>query len=53
MKQCSFVLACKEFFQFHQGQSLTQFAAELKQLTDEDKADLISWFPSVGYQIAG
>ncbi len=51
MKQRTFTVACKEFFGFHEGQSLSQFAAELKQLTEKDRADLTEMFKSIGYEI--
>lgn len=51
MKETTFAVACKEFFGFREGQKLGDFMHELKQLTDKDRADLIAWFPSVGYTI--
>lgn len=50
-KRCSFVVACKEYFGFHPGQTLSEFSNELKNLTDKDRADLTAWFPSVDYEI--
>jgi hypothetical protein len=51
MKQTSFAVACKDFFGFKPGQTMTDFMNELRQLTDKDKADLTKMFPSVGYEI--
>ena len=35
-----FIVACSKFFGIRPGQSLLQFAAEVRQLTDKDKDDL-------------
>ncbi len=51
MKEMSFVLACKDYFGFKEGQTMMEFAAELKALTDQDKADLSRYFETVGYKI--
>ncbi len=51
MKKMGFVSACKEFFGLKEGQTLTQFAAELKALTPKDKAELSAMFTAVGYEI--
>lgn len=40
MKTKGFTSACKEFFRLKEEQTLIQFAAELKQLTPEDKAEM-------------
>ena len=51
METCSFVKACNNFFGRKPGQSLAEFSAELKELTEADRAELIALFPSVGYTI--
>lgn len=40
MSTMSFTKACKEYFGTKPGQKLTEFAAELKALTPEDKAEM-------------
>ena len=44
----TFVVACKQFFGLLPGQTLQQFAAELRQLTPGDKAELITLFAGIG-----
>jgi hypothetical protein len=51
MKQLKFVAACKDYFGFLPNQSLGEFLAEVKQLTDKDRSDLKIMFLSVGYEI--
>lgn len=51
MEHCGFVVACKKFFGFKDGQTLKEFSEELKQLTIEDRKELARLFPSVGYTI--
>jgi hypothetical protein len=51
MEEVSFATACWKFFKAKEGQSLSSFQMELKELTEKDKADLSAWFPSVGYTI--
>ncbi len=36
----SFTIACKKFFGQKQGESLADFATELKALTDDDRAEM-------------
>ena len=40
MANKSFTMACAEFFGRLPGESLGDFAKELKELTDEDRAEL-------------
>lgn len=40
MAQKSFIAACREYFGFKPGQSLTEFGAEIKELSYEDKLEL-------------
>lgn len=51
MKQMKFTPACLEFFGKHPDQSLQEFAAELKELTEKDRSDLTKMFPTVGIEI--
>lgn len=51
MIECQFATACMKYFGMRPGQNLTQFQAELRELTEKDRADFIAWFPSVGYKI--
>jgi len=51
MIKCSFVKACAEFFGRKPGQTLADFAAELKALSPKDRADMIGWFQTVGYDV--
>lgn len=44
----TFVMACKQFFGFLPGETLQEFAAELRQLTPKDKQDLIAEFARIG-----
>lgn len=48
LKHTSFVGACREFFGIKSGQTLQEFAAELRQLTPEDKAEMVQLFRQVG-----
>lgn len=48
LKHVSFIHACREFFGMLPGQTLQQFAAEIKQLTPDDKQELIKLFRQVG-----
>jgi hypothetical protein len=49
LKQTSFIGACREFFGLKPGQVLKDFADEVKQLTPQDKIDLIAMFRTVGF----
>lgn len=51
MKETTWAGACREYFGLKTGQTLQEFVAELKQLTEADKAELIALFPSVGFTI--
>ena len=48
LQNMTFVMACKTFFGSKPNQTLQEFAAELRQLTPGDKADLIKEFRTVG-----
>jgi hypothetical protein len=49
MKHCSFIQACREFFGLKDGQTLKEFVDEIRQLSVDDKAELILLFRNVGY----
>lgn len=50
-KELSFVSAMKDFFGFLPGQTLTQFAAELKALSPGDRAYFKAGLEQNGYKI--
>ena len=47
METMSFIAACRKFFGTKPGQTLQDFAAEIKSLTPQDKIDLIAMFKTV------
>ena len=47
----SFIVACKKFFGMKIGQSLTDFANEIKAISDKEKAELTHEFQTVGIEI--
>lgn len=51
MKLMAFVAACKDYFGLKPGQTLGEFAQEIKALTEEDRAWFKAEFTKVGYQI--
>lgn len=51
MKQMTLVAALREFFGYRPGQSAGDFLQELRALTDKDKDDFKTMFPSVGITI--
>lgn len=48
LKLMTFVAACKLFFGSLPNQTLVEFIKELKELTPDDKAELIQMFHTVG-----
>ena len=48
LKMMTFVQACKFFFGSLPGQSLMDFAQELRALTPNDKLELIEMFKAIG-----
>jgi hypothetical protein len=50
-KSRTFISLAKEYLSLP-GESLPQFAAELKKLTDQDRADLRSGFEAMGFSIS-
>jgi hypothetical protein len=53
MTQASLTKALKEYFGFKPGQNLTDFMAEIKALTTEDREYFKREFAKVGYEITG
>ena len=45
----SFVAACKNFFGFKPGQTLSEFGAELKELSYEEKLDIAKGLRDAGH----
>lgn len=48
LRHTTFVQACREFFGKLPNQTLQEFAAELRQLTPEDKAEMVILFRGIG-----
>lgn len=51
MVEKKFSVACKEFFGFQPGQTLSEFMVELRALTEEDRAYFIREFEKAGIKI--
>ena len=49
LKNCTFIMACREFFGMLPGQTLQEFAKEVRELTVDDKKYFIELFKTVGY----
>jgi uncharacterized protein YcgL (UPF0745 family) len=49
--QMSFMNACRHFFGQKPGQTLQQFGAEIKQLTEADRAEIKAGLEAQGYII--
>lgn len=47
MRVMTFMMACREFFGARPGTTLQDFAAEVRALTPQDKAELIEMFKTV------
>lgn len=52
MAQKSFIAACREFFGFKPGQTLTEFGQEIKALSHADKVDIAAGLREVGIDVA-
>lgn len=52
MSQKSFIAACKDFFGFKPGQTLTEFGNEIKALSHEEKMDLADGMRKIGIDCA-
>lgn len=51
MKEMTFMQACRDFFGLLPGQTPLQFGAEIKKLTEEDRAEIRAGLESNGYKI--
>lgn len=51
MTKKTFVTAMKDHFGFKPGQTLSQFSAEIKELSDEDRAYFKAEFLKIGVEI--
>ena len=49
LKNCTFIMACREFFGMLPGQTLQEFAKEVRELTTDEKKYFIELFRTVGY----
>ncbi len=47
----TFMVACKQHFGLTKTQKLSDFVKELKQLTDDDRADLKEDFKAIGINV--
>lgn len=50
-KKLTFMMACRDFFGLHSGQTNMQFAQEVKALTDADKTEIRAGLEKLGYEI--
>lgn len=50
-KSMTFIAACKDFFGLLPGQTLSQFLAETKALTEKDRAELSAMLAANGYTL--
>lgn len=51
MQRSTFTKACKDYFGYKSGQNLTDFMAEIKALSPEDRAYFKREFVKAGYEI--
>jgi hypothetical protein len=49
LKHCTFIMACREFFGMLPGQTLQDFAKEVKELSPAERTQFIEMFRTVGY----
>lgn len=49
LKHVTFIMACRSFFGMKPGQTLQEFAAEIRALSLEDKTAFIEMFRTVGF----
>lgn len=47
MKHVTFVMACREFFGMLPNETLQEFIAEVRKLTEKDRKDMIEMFRTV------
>ena len=48
VKKAGFLIACKQYFGYHQGQTLKSFADEMKQVDIAFRKEIYDYFKSVG-----
>jgi len=51
MMEKTFIKACRELFGYKTGEGLKEFAVELKELSQNDRRDLIAEFDKIGIKI--
>jgi hypothetical protein len=51
-KTMGFIAACKDYFGFKPSQTMQEFAAEIKALTEDDREYFKREFAKVGYTIS-
>lgn len=49
LKHVTFIMACREFFGLLPGQTLQDFAKEIRALSEAERANFIEMFRSVGF----
>ena len=52
-KPMSLVVACKHFFGFKHGQTMSEFMNEIRELNDAEKAEFKRLLQGIGYTITG
>ena len=50
-QDCSLIVAMKDFFGMKEGQTLSEFQAEVKELSLKDKAEIKAGLETNGYKI--
>jgi len=50
-KKMTFMMACRDYFGLHPGQTNMAFAEEIKALTPDDKTEIAAGLQANGYQI--
>jgi uncharacterized protein YcgL (UPF0745 family) len=51
MKSMTFMSACRDFFGMKPGQTPVQFGKEIKDLSEQDRAEIKQGLEGQGYQI--
>ena len=49
-KKFGFLMACKQYFGYHTGQTLSSFAAEMKQVDFTFRTEIYKYFKSTGIE---
>lgn len=50
-KEVGFIVACKHFFGQKPGQTLREFSAEMKELSDQDREEIKELLIAEGFKI--